>query len=470
MSSFAEFFDFLKENGISFVDFRFTDLHGKWHHIARPVSAVDEDILRNGIGFDGSSIEGWKEIHYSDMYFIPDVSTVFVDPFFAQPTASVFCDVYEPNGKNEQIPYQRCPRFIAKKAEEYLKNSSIATTAFFGPEPEFFVFDEVDCKMDSSEGFYSIKSSELGNLKGDTVPKNGHRPQTKGGYFPTSPVDHGSDIRSEMVNVLQSIGINAFLHHHEVAPAQYEIGFEFSTLLKTADNTQKFKYGVKNVADSYGKTATFMPKPIFGDNGSGMHVHQSIWRDNVNLFVDYDSLELSETALYYIGGIIRHGKALNAFTNPTVNSYKRLVPHYEAPVFLAYAEHNRSASIRIPYSVGAKAKRIETRFPDPLANPYLAFSALLLAGLDGILNKIHPGEASKQNLYELTEEQEAQYPKVASSLQEALIALNTDRVFLTKTGVFTDDFIDTYIKCKKAEIAKVQNYPTPAEFVEYFSN
>jgi len=466
--TFKEFHKLITEKEVKYIDFRFTDLCGIWHHITYLAEEITEEFLAGGVAFDGSSINGWKEIEESDMYFIPDLSTTFIDPFTAQETAVISCDVYDPKtGKG----YDRDPRTIAKKTLEYFQSTGLGDAAYFGPEPEFFLFDGVECKIDEYHSYYKILSSELDNVSNCEGSFNlGHRPSTKGGYFPVSPVDHHVDIRSEMVTIMRETGLDAVLHHHEVASSQSEIGVKFSNLLTTADNVQKYKYIVKNVAATYGKTATFMPKPIAKDNGSGMHVHQSIWKDGKNTFAGNEIDGLSKNALYYIGGIIKHAKALNAFANSTTNSYKRLVPGYEAPVYLAYSSKNRSASIRIPYTNSEKAKRIEARFPDPLSNPYLLFSAFLLAGLDGIQNKIHPGEAATQNLYKLSKEESTKIPKVCESLKEALEALDKDREFLTKSGVFNDDLINAYIDIKMAEVRKVQMTPNPMEFHLYYSS
>ncbi|MFT4967469.1 MAG: glutamine synthetase [Candidatus Deianiraeaceae bacterium] len=466
--TFKDFQTLIEEKEIQYVDFRFTDLCGIWHHITYHISEVDSDLIKNGVSFDGSSINGWKEIEESDMYFIPDLSTAFTDPFSAQETIVVSCDVYDPNtGKG----YERDPRTIAKKTMQYFKETNIGDAAYFGPEPEFFIFDGVEKNTDKYSSSYKVTSSELHNVSNCEGSFNlGHYPSSKGGYFPVAPVDHHVDIRSEMVTIMRETGLEAMLHHHEVASSQGEIGIKFNDLLKTADNVQKYKYIVKNVAATYGKTATFMPKPISTDNGSGMHVHQSIWKGGKNTFAGKEIDGLSENALYYIGGIIKHGKALNAFANSTTNSYKRLVPGYEAPVYLAYSSKNRSASIRIPYSSGEKAKRIEARFPDPLANPYLLFSAFLLAGIDGIKNKIHPGEAATKNLYKLSKEEELSVPRVCETLKESLNALNEDRAFLTASGVFNDALIDSYIQIKMSEIRKVQMTPNPMEFSLYYSS
>lgn len=458
----------IKENEIEFVDFRFTDPKGKWHHTAYIASQVSEDLLVEGIMFDGSSISGWKSINESDMILKPDTDSAFLDPFSAQPTLILFCDIIEPS--TGQF-YARDPRSTAKRAEAYLNFTGIGDTAFFGPELEFFIFDDVRFSSDANGAFFEVDSEECPHNSGRDyeIGNLGHRPRTKGGYFPVAPVDSLSDIRGEMLQLLESVGMTPVLHHHEVAPGQCELGFVFDTLLKTADNVQKYKYVIQNVAYSYGKTATFMPKPIAGDNGSGMHVHQSIWKDAAPLFSGNGYADLSETCLYYIGGIIKHAKALNAFSNASTNSYKRLVPGFEAPVLLAYSSRNRSASIRIPYGAGPKAKRIETRFPDSTANPYFTFAALLMAGLDGIENKIHPGEAMDKNLYDLPPEELKDVPTVARSLREALSALDKDRAFLKKGDVFTDDQIDAYIELKMEEVLRWEMAPSPVEYEMYYS-
>lgn len=466
--AFREFQKLVAEKEIKYVDFRFTDLCGIWHHITYTAEGVTEDMLTHGVAFDGSSIMGWKDIEESDMYFLPDFSTTFTDPFTAQETAVIICDVYDPKTARG---YDRDPRTIAKKTLEYFKNTGIGDAAYFGPEPEFFLFDSVKCKIGDYGSNYEIVSSELDNISNNETSFNlGHRPSTKGGYFPVAPVDHHIDIRSEMVLLMNEIGLEAVLHHHEVASSQSEIGIKYSDLLETADNVQKYKYIVKNVAATYGKTATFMPKPIAQDNGSGMHVHQSIWKAGKNMFAGNEVDGLSKTALYYIGGIIKHAKALNAFANSTTNSYKRIVPGFEAPVYLAYSSKNRSASIRIPYTQSVNAKRIEARFPDPLSNPYLLFSAFLLAGLDGIQNKIDPGSVTDKNLYKLPKEEADRIPRICESLKEALGSLDADRGFLTKSGVFSDGLIDAFIDIKMKEIRKVQLTPNPMEFNLYYSS
>lgn len=458
-----------KEHDIEFFNFRFSDLRSKMHHVAFPVSQVDEDLLNDGFYFDGSSVSGWKAINESDMLMKPDVIRISICPFSAQPTLDVFCDVYEPSSGD---PYNRDPRSIAKKAEEYLKKTKIADTISFGPEAEFFIFDSVKydtsqhrvgVEIDSQEGPYnSFKDYDGGNT--------GHRPRVKGGYFPEAPVDSESDLRAEMLTVLAAVGVEPEKHHHEVAPSQHELGIKFDTLLKCADNTQLYKHAVMNVAHAYGKTATFMPKPVYGDNGSGMHCHQSLWKGNKPLFAGKEYAGLSETCLYYIGGIIKHARALNAFTNPSTNSYKRLVPGYEAPVILAYSSRNRSASCRIPMATGDKARRVEVRFPDPLANPYLAFSAMMMAGLDGIENKIHPGDAMDKNLYDLHADELAKLPQVCGSLRQALESLKEDHAFLLKGDVFTEDMIEGYIELKMEEVLRYETMPHPVEFDMYYSS
>ena len=458
----------IKEHDAQFVDFRFTDPRGKWQHTTYMASKVDEGTFEDGIMFDGSSIAGWKSINESDMILMPDTSTAFMDPFTAQPTVVVTCDIVEPS--SGQL-YGRDPRSTAKRAEAYLKYTGIGDTAYFGPELEFFMFDSIRFEAGMFGASYQIDSEENPNNSNREYAHGnlGHRPGVKGGYFPVAPVDSAVDIRGEMLTTLKDVGIVPVLHHHEVAPSQHELGFDFSTLTYTADNVQKYKYVIHNVAHTYGKTVTFMPKPVYGDNGSGMHVHQSIWKDGKPLFAGNGYADLSETCLYYIGGIIKHAKALNAITNPSTNSYKRLVPGYEAPVLLAYSSRNRSASIRIPYVASPKAKRIETRFPDSTSNPYLAFSALLMAGLDGIENKIHPGDAMDKNLYDLPPEELKDIPTVAGSLREACEALDKDRAFLKKGDVFSDDQIDSLIALKMEEIAKWEMSPSPVEFQMYYS-
>ncbi len=459
----------VKENDVKFVDLRFTDTRGKEQHVTVPVSAFDESKFSQGHAFDGSSVAGWKGIEASDMLLMPDPSTANIDPFMDETTLLLQCDVLEPgDGK----PYDRDPRSIAKKAEAFLKASGIGDTAYFGPEPEFFIFDQVRWNVDMAGSFVRIDSDEASWSTGDKLEGGnmGHRPAVKGGYFPVPPVDSLQDIRSEMCLLLEQLGVPVEVHHHEVAGAgQCEIGTRFSTLVQRADWTQMLKYVVHNVAHSYGKTATFMPKPVVGDNGSGMHVHQSVWKDGKNLFAGNGYAGLSEFALYYIGGIIKHARALNAITNPGTNSYKRLVPGFEAPVKLAYSARNRSASIRVPYVPSDKARRIEVRFPDPTCNPYLAFAAMLMAGLDGVENKLHPGEAASKNLYDLPPEEDAKIPTVCSSLDQALEHLDNDRAFLTRGGVFSNDFIDSYIDLKMEEVTRFRMTTHPVEFDMYYS-
>ncbi len=460
---------FIKENDVKFVDLRFTDTKGKEQHVTIPTSQIDEDFFENGKMFDGSSIAGWKGINDSDMILMPEASSMVLDPFFEETTIIISCDVIEPSTMQG---YERCPRSIAKRAEEYLKSTGIADTVLFGPEPEWFMFDDVRFKNDMSGAFFKIDSSEAA-WNSDAEYEDGnkaHRPGVKGGYFPVPPVDQHHDIRSAMCMVLEEMGQVVEAHHHEVATAgQNEIATRFNTLTKKADEIQQLKYVVHNVANMYGKTVTFMPKPMVGDNGSGMHCHQSLAKDGVNLFAGDKYAGLSETALYYIGGIIKHAKAINAFTNPSTNSYKRLVPHFEAPVMLAYSARNRSASIRIPLVPSAKARRIEVRFPDPAANPYLAFVAQLMAGLDGIQNKIHPGDAMDKDLYDLPPEEEALIPQVCGSLDEALDALDANRAIFTKGGVMSDAMIDAYIDLKRAEAKRVSVAVHPLEYELYYS-
>ena len=465
----ADILKMVKENEVKFVDFRFTDTRGKEQHVSVPVSHFDMDKFETGHAFDGSSIAGWKGIEASDMLLMPDPNTANIDPFMEETTLFMQCDVIEPSdGKG----YDRDPRSIAKRAEAYLKSSGIGDTAYFGPEPEFFIFDSVRWNVDMSGCFVKIDSEEASWSTGEKIEggNTGHRPAVQGGYFPVPPVDSFQDMRSEMCLILESLGIPVEVHHHEVAGAgQNEIGTKFSTLVERADWTQNLKYVVFNVAHNYGKTATFMPKPIVGDNGSGMHVHQSVWKDGKNLFAGDGYAGLSEFALYYIGGIIKHARALNAITNPGTNSYKRLVPGFEAPVKLAYSSRNRSASIRIPHVPNPKGRRIETRFPDPSANPYLCFAALLMAGLDGVQNKIHPGEAATKDLYHLPPEEDAKIPTVCSSLDQALEHLDKDREFLTRGGVFSDSMIDAYIDLKMQEVTRFRMTTHPVEFDMYYS-
>ena len=459
----------IKEQEVKFVDLRFTDTKGKEQHVSVPHHQIDEGFFEDGKMFDGSSIGGWKGINESDMVLMPDASTALLDPFTEETTLIIRCDILEPATMQG---YDRDPRSIAKRAEGFLKSSGIADTVLFGPEPEFFIFDDVRFGNTMGGSFFKVDAEEAAwNSATEYEGGNkGHRPGVKGGYFPVAPVDSSQDLRSAMCLILEEMGQVVEAHHHEVATAgQNEIATRFNTMTKKADEVQVQKYVIHNVAHAYGKTVTFMPKPMFGDNGSGMHCHQSLAKDGVNLFAGDLYGGLSETALFYIGGIIKHAKAINAFANPTTNSYKRLVPGYEAPVMLAYSARNRSASIRIPVVPSPKARRIEVRFPDPAANPYLAFAAQLMAGLDGIINKIHPGEAMDKNLYDLPPEEEALIPTVSGSLEEALASLDADREFLTRGGVFTDDFIDSYLELKQVDVDRVRMTPHPVEYELYYS-
>ncbi len=459
----------IKEKEARWVDLRFTDTKGKEQHVSIPVSEIDDTFFEEGKMFDGSSIAGWKGINESDMILMPDDSSSVLDPFTDEPTIIIRCNIVEPaTGQG----YERDPRSIAQRAEEYLKSTGLGDAAFFGPEPEFFVFDDIKWGSDMSGSFYKVNSEEASwasehSFEGGNM---GHRPGVKGGYFPVPPVDSLHDIRGAMCAAMEEMGLEIEVHHHEVGTAgQCEIGVGANTLVKKADEVQILKYCVHNVAHAYGKTATFMPKPLVGDNGSGMHVHQSFVKDGTNQFAGDVYAGLSETALFYVGGIIKHAKALNAFCNASTNSYKRLVPGFEAPVILAYSARNRSASIRIPYVTSPKGKRIETRFPDCTANPYLAFAALLMAGLDGVKNKIHPGDSADKDLYDLPPEELAEYPTVCASLEEALTSLDADREFLTTGGVFTDDAIDAYIALKEEEVETLNMTTHPIEFDMYYS-
>lgn len=463
-------FDAIKEHDAKFIDLRFTDTRGKDQHITIPISAVDDDFIENGKMFDGSSIKGWQKIHLSDLALVPDLSTIMPDPFFQDNTLIIRCNVVDPQ---TALPYDRDPRTIARRAETYLQSTGIADKAFFGPEPEFFIFDDVRSSMNIRGAFYEIDSAEGHwnsgkNMEGGNI---GHRPSIKSGYFPVPPVDSLQDIRSAICLILEDLlGITVETHHHEVATAgQCEIGIRFDSLTKKADDLQITKYVIQNVAHNYGKTATFMPKPLVGDNGNGMHCHQSLMKDGVNLFTGDGYAGLSETALYYIGGIIKHARSLNAFTNPATNSYKRLVPGFEAPVLLAYSSRNRSASIRIPYVSNPKARRIEVRFPDPMANPYLAFSAMMMAGLDGIKNKIHPGQPIDKDLYDLPPEELMDVPTVCNSLEQAMQHLKDNHEFLLQGDVFSKDFINSYIALKEEEIQMLRMLPHPVEFELYYS-
>ena len=466
--SAANVLKYIKEKDAEFVDLRFTDPRGKLQHLTMDASIVDEGMLNEGVFFDGSSIAGWKAINESDMILKPDTARMFMDPFTSHNTVVLFCDILDAIKKD---PYERDPRGVAKKAEEYLKASGIGDKAFFGPEPEFFVFDDVrikndmnECgfKLDSKEGPYnSGKEYENGNM--------GHRPQIKGGYFPVPPVDSEQDMRGEYLKNLKEVGIKVEKHHHEVAPSQHELGMYFGTLVDQADNLQLYKYAVHMVSHSFGKTATFMPKPVKGDNGSGMHVHQSIWKGNTALFSGDKYAGLSDLALHYIGGILKHAKAINAFSNATTNSYKRLIPGFEAPVLLANSARNRSASCRLPITLSKKAARCEIRFGDAAGNPYLTFAAMLMAGLDGIKNKIDPGKSFDKDLYALSENEVKKIPTVCGSLREAMESLDKDRDFLKQGNVFTDDQIDAYIALKFEEIHNFEHTPHPIEFDMYYS-
>jgi glutamine synthetase len=462
-------FDLIKEHEVKFIDLRFTDSKGKEQHVSIPHHQVNEDFFEDGKMFDGSSIEGWKGINESDMVLMPDSDTAVLDPFTEAVTLNIRCDIVEPTTMQG---YSRDPRSVANRAEEYLRSTGIADTVLIGPEPEFFVFDDVRFHTDMAGSFYKIDDKEAVWNSGTEYEEGnmGHRPGVKGGYFPVSPVDSSQDLRSAMCLVMEEMGLVVEAHHHEVATCgQNEIACRFNTMVKKADEVQIYKYVVHNVAHAYGKTATFMPKPLVGDNGTGMHVHQSLAKDGVNLFSGDKYGGLSEMAIYYIGGIIKHAKALNAFTNASTNSYKRLVPGFEAPVMLAYSARNRSASIRIPIVPTPKATRIEVRFPDPSANPYLAFTAMLMAGLDGIKNKIHPGDAMDKDLYDLPAEEAAAIPQVAASFEEALDALEADQEFLLEGGVMDADMINAYISLKREEVELLNSTTHPVEFDMYYS-
>ncbi|MEC7297953.1 MAG: type I glutamate--ammonia ligase [Pseudomonadota bacterium] len=460
--------DLIKDEDAEYVDIRFTDPRGKLQHVTVIKDEVDEDFLEEGFMFDGSSIAGWKSIEASDMKLMPDLDSAYIDPFYAEKTVVVHCSIVEPDTGEA---YDRDPRGTAQKAEAYLKSSGIGDVAYFGPEAEFFLFDDVKYSVAPNKVSFEVDADhaawntdadfEMGNL--------GHRPTYKGGYFPVNPMDDGQDIRSEMLSTMKRLGMKVDKHHHEVATSQHELGLVFGSLTKQADELQKYKYIIHNVAQAYGRSATFMPKPIAGDNGSGMHVNMSIWKDGKPLFAGDKYADLSQEALYFIGGILKHAKALNAFTNPSTNSYKRLVPGFEAPVLRAYSARNRSGCVRIPWTESPKAKRVEARFPDPSANPYLCFSALLMAGLDGIKNKIDPGEAMDKNLYDLPPEELADIPTVCGSLREAMTELEADMDFLLAGDVFTKDQIQGYIDLKMEEIEMYEMTPHPAEFALYYS-
>jgi glutamine synthetase len=458
----------IKDKDVKYVDCRFTDPRGKWQHVTFDVAIIDADTFSEGLMFDGSSIAGWKAINESDMCLMPDPTSAVLDPFFAAATLSIVCDVLEPlTGE----PYNRDPRGIAKRAEAYMASTGVGDAVYFGPEAEFFVFDDVRFATEPYNTGFTVDSIEFPSNTDTTYEGGnlGHRIRTKAGYFPVPPQDSAQDMRSEMLAAMAAMGASTEKHHHEVAAAQHELGLKFGPLTKIADHLQIYKYCIHQVAQSYGKTATFMPKPVYGDNGSGMHVHQSIWKGGKPLFAGNKYSDLSDECLFYIGGIIRHARTLNAFTNPSTNSYKRLVPGFEAPVLLAYSARNRSASCRIPYTSNPKAKRIEVRFPDPAANPYLAFSAMLMAGLDGITNKIDPGSAMDKDLYDLPPKELKKIPTVCGSLREALTNLDKDRTFLKAGGVFDDDFIDSYIDLKMAEVLRFEMTPHPVEYDMYYS-
>lgn len=468
MASASDILKRIKDEEIEWVDLRFTDPKGKWHHLTMTAGVLDEDMLEDGLMFDGSSIEGWKAINESDMVLRPDLGAVYVDPFSATPMLIICCDIVEPSSGEL---YARDPRSTGKRAEAYLKSTGIGDTIYVGPEAEFFMFDDVRFEDGYAGSGYRIDDIELPTNTGREYESGNmaHRPRVKGGYFPVAPVDSAVDIRAEMVTTMLEMGLPCDKHHHEVAAAQHELGLTFGTLVETADRMQVYKYVVHQVAHAYGKTATFMPKPIKDDNGSGMHTHMSIWENGKPTFAGNGYAGLSETCLFFIGGVIKHAKALNAFTNPSTNSYKRLVPGFEAPVLLAYSARNRSASCRIPYGAGDKAKRVEFRFPDAMANPYLCYAALLMAGLDGIQNKIHPGEAMDKNLYDLPPAELADVPTVCGSLREALEALEADHQFLLKGDVFTKDQIDAYAELKWAEVMRWETTPSAVEFDMYYS-
>ncbi len=458
----------MKEEDVKYVDIRFTDPRGKVHHVTVIADEVDADFLEEGFMFDGSSINGFKSIEQSDMKLMPDTETAYIDPFFAEKTLCLHCTVLEPDTGE---PYSRDPRGTAQKAEAYLKSTGIGDTAFFGPEAEFFVFDDVRFSVSMNKVAYEVDAVD-GAWNTDTEYESGnmgHRPGVKGGYFPLPPVDAAQDMRSEMLSTMKEIGMKVDKHHHEVASNQHELGLIFNSLTKQADELQKYKYVIHNVAHAYGRSATFMPKPIKGDNGTGMHVNMSIWKDGKPLFAGDRYADLSQEALWFIGGVLKHAKALNAFTNPSTNSYKRLIPGFEAPVLLAYSARNRSASFRIPWAESPKAKRVEARFPDPAANPYLAFAALLMAGLDGIQNKIDPGEPADKDLYDLPPEELADIPTVCGSLREAIGALETDHEFLLKGDVFTKDQIEGYMALKWEEVYNYEHTPHPVEYQMYYS-
>jgi glutamine synthetase len=458
----------IKDEDAAYVDIRFTDTRGRLQHVTVDVDLVDEDFIEEGFMFDGSSIAGWKSIENSDMKLMMDTSSAYVDPFYAEKTICIHCSIVEPDTGEA---YERDPRGTAEKAEAYLKSSGIGDVAYMGPEAEFFLFDDVRFENKINKVSYEVDAID-GSWNSDTeyeMGNMGHRPGVKGGYFPTNPTDDAHDLRSEMLSTMKRLGMKTDKHHHEVASCQHELGLIFDSLTKQADELQKYKYVIHNVAASYGKSATFMPKPIYGDNGTGMHVNMSIWKDGKPLFAGDKYADLSQEALYFIGGILKHAKTLNAFTNPATNSYKRLIPGFEAPVLRAYSARNRSGCVRIPWTENPKAKRVEARFPDPAANPYLCFAALLMAGLDGIKNKIDPGEAMDKNLYDLPAEELADIPTVCGSLREAMESLAADHDFLLAGDVFTKDQIDGYIELKMEEVEHYEHTPHPVEFGMYYS-
>lgn len=470
MINIKQFLSIIKKKQIKFVDLRFTDIKGQDQHITVPQKQINYQLFKNGKFFDGSSIVGWKDIQESDMILMPNINNLIIDPFYQERTAIIRCDILDPN--NNMKSYDKDPRSIAKRAEKFLINSGIADISMFGPEPEFFLFDDVRFHTSISGCHFAIddQESSWNNKKIYKTGNKGHRPKLKGGYAPVPPVDSAQNLRSHMSIIMEKMGLIVEAHHHEVATSgQNEIAIKFNTLTKKADETQIYKYVVRNVANNFGKTATFMPKPIIHDNGSGMHCHISLYKNNINLFSGNKYGNLSEVALFYIGGILRHAKALNAITNPTTNSYKRLIPGYEAPVNLTYSASNRSSAIRIPLTTNTHSRRIEIRFPDPSANPYLAFSALLMAGLDGIINKIDPGHPTDKNLYNLDKSESIYVPKMAQSLNEALQSLHKDHDFLTKDNVFTKNCINSYIQLLQKEDKIINTIPHPMEFELYYS-
>ena len=458
----------IADEGVDYVDIRFTDPRGKLQHVTVMADQVDEDFLEEGFMFDGSSIAGWKSIDQSDMKLMPDTESAYIDPFYAEKTLAVHCSVVEPDTSEH---YERDPRGTAEKAEAYLKASGIGDTAYFGPEAEFFLFDDVRFSVEMNKVSYQIDALDA-SWNSDTeyeMGNTGHRPGVKGGYFPVNPIDDGQDIRSEMLSTMKAMGMKVDKHHHEVASCQHELGLIFGSLTKQADELQKYKYVIHNVAHAYGKSATFMPKPVLGDNGTGMHVNISIWKDGKPIFAGDKYADLSDEALWFIGGILKHAKTLNAFTNPATNSYKRLIPGFEAPVLLAYSARNRSGCVRIPWAESPKAKRVEARFPDPAANPYLCFSALMMAGLDGIRNKIDPGPAMDKDLYDLPAKELAGIPTVCASLREAMDSLAANHEFLLAGDVFTKHQIEGYMDLKWEEIYAYEHTPHPVEFKMYYS-